>query len=312
MNQDFQVEVCSESITDIILSNKVDFNEASVNEIWWLRDIIKDKVVYFINNKLPIEFSMSAFSLKCQIEWKCISNLPDMAEFDAIKVFDKLANDIKWIYSPWVDINIFADGRLFVWLLYWFKDELITEYLDNLKWIVNDVNKTDIKITSLEDIYWTDFDNSRKSLFSDKKVDLNLMIQDIKSTEYWKRLLTYIRDFYAKDIRTPLWLSLRESKNQWLNMATWVFSTTKSWWKVIEESTDENCIRLSCHPRPYTYEPWKIWIHMNTSQIKSWMPWHWVALLTTDWIKYIREKDAIEMWTRYVYNSWLPYYEYLK
>jgi len=308
MVKNYSGEVICEGITDVILWKRVCLENDSSLEIISLREIIKQKVNYFIVKNIPIEFSMSAFSLKAQIPWKCISSLPDMAEYEALLSFDNLAKEIEKIYNPWTAINIFADGRIFVWLLYLFTDELVTSFIQNLKGLANQINDKSINITSLEDVFWNDFEKTRESLFSENYVDIEKMIEEMQKTKYWKNLITYIRDFYAKDIRKPLWLSIRESKIEWLEMAIWVLSASKSWWSVIWEMTDENCIRLSCHQRPYIYEPWKIWIYMNNSNIKCWMPWHWVALKTSEGIVYKKLEDVIKMWAVLVENNWLPYY----
>lgn len=303
--------VICDIIVDIILSYRIPL-ESDIDSNNSIKEIISNKVSYFVENNLPIEFSISAFSLKSQIPWKCISYLPDMAEYEALTLFNEIINKINLIYDEWANINIFADWRLFVWLLYGFTDELVTKYINSLRNIALEINKNNIKIISLEDVFWNNYEESREKLFQMKYINTKKLITDLTKTEYWKNLIMYIRDFYAKDIRKPFWLSIKYSRIEWLKMAIWVLSRSKSWSEVIKETTNLNTIRFSCHPRPYIYEPWKIWIYMNRTKTKSCMPWHWVAVKTEKWFIYKRKETVINEWGSFYENEWLPYYMFKK
>ena len=58
--------VICDIIVDIILSYRIPL-ESDIDSNNSIKEIISNKVSYFVENNLPIEFSISAFSLKSQI-----------------------------------------------------------------------------------------------------------------------------------------------------------------------------------------------------------------------------------------------------
>lgn len=289
----------SKRIADAILEVRRPFKNEnySESEKRVLKERIAGQVYASVKDNKAIPITIVGFSMKCPAPGKCISQDADMAEFSALKTLKHLTDKVSEIYTKGCQLNIFADGRLFVNTIVGSKDELVTKYNLKLKKFLNILEADKIKLITPEDYCSGSPDEIRSKMFSRFPTDIENLKKRIALDPFLSVYKTFIRDFYAKDIRAiePK-KSIRQSKREAENVALGVIAAADSLDRYIYTVIPPGSLRVSVHAKPVNDLYNKVGIFLNELKSNCPMPWHGAAVKIPqedNSAKFIYEKKSI-------------------
>lgn len=263
----------------------------------YLQERIANQALPFIQRDEKLPFVLIGFSMKSPSPLKTLSMSADRAEYEALKHLNVFTQRIQNIYDVGSDFKIYADGRIFVNKIIGSSDERVTTYIQGLRSFLAKLKNKSIDIIAPEDFYKTTPENARNYLFQDFPVDRNEMQALIEKDNFLKQYKTYMRDFYAKDIRAQKTaMSIRQSRKLGEDVAMSVICAAESLGRYVKSVFGEKMIRLSVHAKPVKDLYNKVGIFLNSLNANCPMPWHGVAVRipTIDGSeKYIYEKKNI-------------------
>jgi len=273
----------ADCVADIFMSYRRPFKSESVtqSDIKYLHNRISSEILPFIERGEQIPVVLVGFSMKSPSPLKTISQNADRAEFETLKHLDNITKKVSSVYPEGSDFQIYADGRIFVNSIVGSSDGAVTKYVAQLRNFLKKLGSKDIKLIALEDYYKGDYNGIRKQLFSDFFVDRQKMEQDIEHDPFLKEYKTFMRDFYAKDIRAidPS-KSIRQSRREGAEVAMKVICAAESLDRYIKSVFNGKMFRISVHAKP-VYDLYnKVGIYMNAMKKNFAMPWHTAALRT--------------------------------
>jgi pyoverdine/dityrosine biosynthesis protein Dit1 len=245
------------------------------------------KIVAKVVANQPISLVLPAFPGKSPNLAKVLGTLPDMAEENALRFLQQLADRIGKIYAPGAQIVLASDGRIFSDVV-GLKDEDVTAYRDALLAMINDLGLANISTFNLEEIYeGLSFDEMRAATmadFSQSMDDLRVAVKRAQTPEgtaddvELNRLYCGITRFLVEDATFPgQTLSRNQIQKDARTRAYGVIQRSNAWSGVVEKHFPE-AVRLSIHPHGCGSA--KLGIHLSEpAQADNWItPWHGVAL----------------------------------
>jgi pyoverdine/dityrosine biosynthesis protein Dit1 len=245
------------------------------------------KIVAKVVANQPISLVLPAFPGKSPNLAKVLGTLPDMAEENALRFLQQLADRIGKIYAPGAQIVLASDGRIFSDVV-GLKDEDVTAYRDALLAMINDLGLANISTFNLEEIYeGLSFDEMRAATmadFSQSMDDLRVAVKRAQTPEgtaddvELNRLYCGITRFLVEDATFPGQpLSRNQIQKDARTRAYGVIQRSNAWSGVVEKHFPE-AVRLSIHPHGCGSA--KLGIHLSEpAQADNWItPWHGVAL----------------------------------
>lgn len=271
-------------IADILLENRRPFKGElfTKNDYLYLQNKIVKTILPFVKKEESFPTVIVGFSMKCPSPKKTISQNADRAEFEALKHLNNITEKIKQIYIPGTQLKIFADGRAFAKTIVGASDSAVTKYVEQLRNFLKKIKSKNVEIIALEDIYKTqnnDFDKIRNSLFTDFPVNKEEMAQTIAQDPFLKTYKTFIRDFYAKDIRAIIpGTSEKKSKLMGEKVAFGVICAAESLSQCVFSLYKNAMVRTSVHGKPVNDIQNKIGMYLNALHLNCPMPWHGAAL----------------------------------
>lgn len=270
----------ADSVADIFMGYRRPFKaeKALTADIAYLHNRITSKILPFIQKGEKIPVVLVGFSMKSPSRLKTISPSADRAEFETLKHLQNITKQISKIYPVGSDMKIYTDGRLFVGSIVGSTDEAVTKYVAKLRTFLAKLGSNDIKLITPEDYYQGNYNQIRKQLFSDFFVDRQKMEQNIVNDPFLRQYKTFMRDFYAKDIRaiTPS-TSIKRSKIEGAEVAMKVICAAKSLDEYIKSVLGDKMFRISVHAKPIYDLYNKFGIYMNAMKQNFPMPWHSAA-----------------------------------
>jgi pyoverdine/dityrosine biosynthesis protein Dit1 len=235
----------------------------------------------------PVTFVLPAFPGKSPNQAKVLGTLPDMAEENALKFLQQLAERIGEIYAPGAQIVLASDGRIFSDVV-GLRDEDVTAYRDSLNGMIASLGLKNLSTFNLEELY-TDatFDEMRANVmaeFSQSTDDLRAAVKNAQTPEEVElnRLYCGITRFLVEDATFPgQAMSRNQIQKDARARAYGVIQRSNAWSGVVEKHFPE-AVRLSIHPHGCGSA--KLGIHLSEpAQADNWItPWHGVALELED------------------------------
>lgn len=244
-----------------------------------LRERIANQSLSFIQKDEELPLVLIGFSLKSPSPLKTLSPYADRAEFEALKHLSSITEKIRGIYDVGAAFKIYADGRIFVDTIIGATDDRVTKYLQGLRGILARLNSKNVDIIAPEDFYRTTVQNSRKQLFEDFPVSKDEILSELENDIFLKEYKTFMRDFYAKDIRAQKpELSIRQSRRIGEDVALGVICAAESLGRYVKSVFGDKMIRLSVHAKPINDIYNKVGIYLNSLNSNCPLPWHGVAV----------------------------------
>ncbi len=252
------------------------------------------KISTAVANKEVITFVLPAFPAKSGNRNKTLSNLPDYAEYMALKNLDDLMRSIGKIYEPGARMIICSDGRVFSDLV-GISEEDVSLYKDELKSIIQTFHLNTLGFYDLEDEYGDkiSFDKMRNKLESQYAKPLCFLKEEVKSKPSTTFLFNGIHRFIKEDY---MYVYSDLSKNQITKLSK------ESAYKVVQRSDAwgalvgrrfPHAFRLSIHPQSIESEKFPINLIKENS---GWgTPWHRVAVKSGERIKLMKHKEVLEL-----------------
>ncbi|MDB5101360.1 MAG: pyoverdine biosynthesis protein PvcA [Cyanobacteria bacterium RYN_339] len=239
----------------------------------------------------PITLVLPAFPGKSPNQAKVLGTLPDMAEENAVKFLQQLAERIGRIYEPGAQIVLASDGRIFSDVV-GLKDEDVTAYRDSLNQMIAELGLKNLSTFNLEEIYEDlSFDEMRAAVMDEFSVsveDLRTAVKAAQTPEAtaddveMNRLYCGITRFLVEDATFPgQTISRNQIQKDARARAYGVIQRSNAWSGVVEKHFPD-AVRLSIHPHGCGSA--KLGIHLSEpAQADNWItPWHGVALELED------------------------------
>ncbi|HLW41352.1 MAG TPA: L-tyrosine/L-tryptophan isonitrile synthase family protein [Flavobacterium sp.] len=269
-------------------------------------NIHETKINYFTSQNIPIHFILPAFPAKSPNPEKVLGTMPDLGEEIALTTLENLCKEIKSIYSPGASLTICSDGRIFSELV-GITDELVTEYVENIKELITKLNLQHINIVNLEDLMEADsFDQQRKKIIDTYAEPLEDLKNRRKMDTEFQNLFNGIHRFITED-RRVLYpnLSGTQIKKGAKLIALKVIQNSNAWTRFLLYNFP-NSIRLSIHP--YNSHNDKIGVQL-TKATDNWItPWHGVIVLEKDGYILMKKSEAEKKGARLIMKNNQPYY----
>ena len=111
-----------------------------------------DKIVYQLENNIPVSFILPAFPAKSPNREKTLGDTPDMGEVFSLHFLNQLCEDIQQIHQAGAKITICSDGRVFSDLVL-VDDEKVDTYGDGVRDIIEQFGLEHLDTYNLEDVF---------------------------------------------------------------------------------------------------------------------------------------------------------------
>lgn len=296
-----------EKILDIIFQHRRLLNESDdpprCRELLYLPCHLR-KLEFFTTQAKPLHFILPAFPAKSPNLRKVLGKLPDMGERISLQFLHELCRQIQKIYAPGMQITICSDGRVFSDLVC-VKEEDVTDYARQLRYIHQEINAYNLDFFNLEDEFNNlSFEEMRTQLIDGYADSLPNIRELIKSNSNHCSLFNGIHRFLCEDYQV---LQPTQSRNrvrlECKTIAYEVIQRSDAWSNLIAKRFP-HALRLSIHPQPYDSE--KIGIHMIKAIDKWGTPWHNVAVHNGQEFILMKRHQAESMGASIVYHQGRP------
>ena len=266
---------------DKILENRRPFKSENftTSDYKYLQERIATQALKFIQQDEKIPLVLIGFSMKSPSPAKTLSQFADRAEYEALNHLNNFTESISDVYDVGAKFKIYTDGRIFTDSIVGASDERVTKYIQGLRNFLTKLKSKKLDIIAPEDFYKTTGENARKMLFSDFPVKREEILSLLEKDIFLKEYKTFMRDFYAKDIRAQNpGLSIRQSRNSGEKVALSVICAAESLGRYVNSIFGDRMIRLSVHAKPVHDIQNKVGIYLNALKENCPMPWHGAAL----------------------------------
>lgn len=257
-----------------------------------INSIHETKILKCIETNSKIVFTLPAFPAKSGNREKTYSNLPDVAELQALKSLNVLASKINDLTQCETEIIICSDGRVFSDLV-GITEEDVSLYSNKLVEIRDKFEFTHLSFFNLEDIYTNEssYDEMRQKIEDSFAKSLEEVRSMTKTNDSLKQLFNGIHRFMKEDYLV-LYQDLSKTKVLKLakSAAYRVIQRSDAWGSAVQ-SIFPTSIRLSIHPQSVTSE--KFPVKLVPGEGNWGTPWHRVALVENGQITLVRHGDAI-------------------
>ncbi|MCJ8343935.1 isocyanide synthase family protein [bacterium] len=292
MSNELTITKQSELILELLI-NQSNFYEKGAN-LSTIHQIHNKKLLDKLSKNEKIQFTLPAFPAKSGNREKTFSNLPDVAEIQALKGLNQLAQKIHKITQNPVEILICSDGRVFCDLV-GITEEDVSLYAEKLKEIKEQFDFQHLSFFNLEDVFkeQDNFETMRDELEENFANNLDFIRDLIKRNEAMKQLFNGIHRFMKED-----YLVIKQgfSKTKILKLAKEaaykVIQRSNAWGRAVEKFFPDS-IRLSIHPQPILSEKFPVKLVPGAGNWGT--PWHRVALVEDGEITLVRHSEAIHL-----------------
>ncbi len=250
------------------------------------RETFKEQLKPFVSRNAPIEFVMLGYPFKSKNHiHKTLGDLPDRAEWESFKNFERFANAVKAVYPPGINLSMVSDGFAFNHLID-ISDQMVDEYVA----ISADYAKcAPIRFFTMKDFYSGDMSSQREKLVAQwgiSEVELKARIlTDPNVTELYRGMILFWKEEWA-------WKPY-PSENQRHVAAKKLAKQMMLWneaYSALIRNEFPNHIRLSMHKstnvRKYSFQ-------LIPGKRSPYSPWHCAVLERKDGsLETVHKKDA--------------------
>jgi L-tyrosine isonitrile synthase len=235
-----------------------------------------EQIGSFVHDGEPLLFTLPSFPCKSPNPAKVLGHLPDYGELLALRSLQKLCVDIAAVYRPGARMLICSDGHVFADVVR-VSDERVTEYISDLRDMIELENLDRLAIYNLDDVYGPiDYERKRQLMLAEYGQSLESLRAEVKSDDRSLRMYRGITRFMVEDAHGPgLTLTksalLKEARQQ----AYRVIQRSRAWSELVDHRIRRS-VRLSIHPQACGTPKFGIRL---LDIPDSWMtPWHSVAV----------------------------------
>ena len=256
------------------------------------------KVRRFVANGESVHLLLPAFPAKSPNPRKVAGDLPDMAEEQALRFLQTLAEEIRGFYPPGIRITICSDGHVFSDLVN-VADENVTKYGQGVSQIIERCNLSALETFSLEDLYeLPDPQLMRERLCKHYAQSTTRIRERVENFEGARALFNGIQRFIFEDrIAVEPGRSRTSVRNECKDVTYQVIQRSEAWGRLIADCFPAS-IRLSIHPQfPHSE---KIGILLGDADDAWLTPWHSVAVKQNGKFRLMQRHAAEEIGARFV------------
>lgn len=268
------------------------------------RDILKDKLLKFVQYNRPIKFSMMGFPFKStNTRDKVLGELPDLGEQLTMANFKEFERQMKLVYAPGIQITIASDGYAFSDVLG--VSEKTVDTYQNIS--LGMAAETKLSIVSLKDFYKGSVDQIQTKLLEQFGIsDIELerrILQDYDVNILYKAMIRFM------EAEVAMWKEY-PSRNQLQKQAKIVtremMLRNEAYSKLIQTELSDH-IRLSMHPSINNGVKYSFSLIRGPQIYHS--AWHSAILVNSNGsISTIHKGDALAAGHELVYQNNQPYY----
>jgi L-tyrosine isonitrile synthase len=234
------------------------------------------KVVLAIERREPVHFVLPAFPAKSANRNKTLGPDPDLAEELALRLLQRICEQIKALHSPGAHVSLCSDGRVFGDLVQ-VSDANVTLYREGIRELCREINANSLDQFTLDDAFdLRDFGAMREELLIQHAVALSTVRQEVRDAPAARQMFDGIHRFVFEDYCA---LFPERSRNQLRqstkSIAYRVIQRSNAWSRAIAARFPD-AVRLSIHPQPAHSD--KLGIAFMTSTNVWRTPWHGVVL----------------------------------
>ena len=254
------------------------------------------KILRQIEQDRPIRMLLPAFPAKSANPKKTLGHLPDHGELLALRMLNTLCAAINKIYVLGAEIIICSDGRVFNDLVF-VSDRAVNEYQQQLQWLINKNNLTNLSMFSLDDVFPThDYAAMRTEL---AQFNTKPKIENLAQFNGMHRFLFEDSLYFYPEL----------SKNQVRKRAkalTYKVMQRSNAWSELIKTYFPSALRLSIHPQACGSD--KLGIKMIPSSSMWATPWHNVLVVIDDQQQLMQREVAEAMGAKLIYDNNKPSY----
>ncbi len=232
----------------------------------------------FIASGKPIEMVILGFPAKSPNRQKTFSEHADLGEVEGLRTLQRLADDIRTVYSPGAKIHVCSDGHIFADLVH-VSDPGIDRFQDEIDKIIVRFGFDSLSTFSARALYPRLKGNSlRGQMMKDFAAPLPEIKMECLANEDGRALFNGIHRFLFEDdlVLFPQ-LSRNQIRERSKQRAYEVIQRSQAFGKLVE-SQFPDAIRLSIHPHAAASP--KLGIQLVPSPNRWATPWHNVLVMT--------------------------------
>jgi len=269
------------------------------------RDILRQRLVEFIDKQQVIDFVMLGYPMKSPNERdKVIGRLPDLGEKVSIDNFDNFARQVRDVYPPGVNINIVSDGYVFSDVLS-ISDLTVAGYEEVMRDLVKGI---DITFYNATDFYPKRIcmRGVRNKILNNFGINGNVLQDRILNDVDTNMLYRGMIKFMEVDLAIRPYSSTNQLHKEAKRVAREMMFRNEAYSNMVNNEF-QNSIRISMHP---TINNGKKYSFQLIPSEKAWTsPWH-SALFVDENGQYetVHRKQAVERGLQLVYENGRPYY----
>lgn len=239
------------------------------------------KIQRFIFRGEPVQFVLPAFPAKSPNRRKTLSPLPDLADLEGLRTLDRLAAQIRAVYSPGAHILICSDGRVFADVVQ-VSDLDVEDYKRGIERMISWYGMDSLGTYHLENVFGSvSFHTMREKLIAQYAEPLESVRARLPEDPSLRLMFNGIHRFLFED-QVALTPELsREKARTRSKIATYECIQRSNAWSRLVEDQFPLALRLSIHPQLPSSA--KLGVQLVPASNHWATPWH--NVLVTDGIR---------------------------